>query len=199
MKRVADWLKQLGMSQYAKRFADNDIDFSILWELTDQDLEKIGVASLGHRRKILRAIIELGGPEAATAVSPVPPLKPAQMLPSMPAPAAGERRYLTVMFCDLVGSTAISSQLDAEEWRDLVGAYLDASSAAVAEVGGHVAKKLGDGLMVLVRLPGGARERRRARGVVNPARLGRTQPQERRNWRAPARWPHRPWVRASCR
>jgi class 3 adenylate cyclase len=153
MKQVADWLKQLGMSQYAKRFADNDIDFSILRELTDQDLEKIGVASLGHRRKILRAIIELGGSEAATAVSPVPPLKPAQMLPSMSAPAAGERRYLTVMFCDLVDSTAISSQLDAEEWRDLVGAYLDASSAAVAEVGGHVAKKLGDGLMCLFGYP----------------------------------------------
>ena len=63
--------------------------------------------------------------------------------------SAGERRYLTVMFCDLVGSTAISAQLDAEEWRDLVGAYLDAASAAVTEMGGHVAKKLGDGLMCL--------------------------------------------------
>ena len=67
--------------------------------------------------------------------------------------AAGERRYLTVMFCDLVGSTAISAQLDAEEWRDLVGAYLDAASAAVAEMGGHVAKKLGDGLMCLFGYP----------------------------------------------
>ena len=72
----------------------------------------------------------------------------------VPAPhAAGERRYLTVMFCDLVGSTAISAQLDAEEWRDLVGAYLDAASAAVAEMGGHVAKKLGDGLMCLFGYP----------------------------------------------
>jgi class 3 adenylate cyclase len=67
--------------------------------------------------------------------------------------AAGERRYLTVLFCDLVGSTAISAQLDAEEWRDLVGAYLDAASAAVAEMGGHVAKKLGDGLMCLFGYP----------------------------------------------
>jgi class 3 adenylate cyclase len=72
----------------------------------------------------------------------------------MAAPeAAGERRYLTVMFCDLVGSTGISAQLDAEEWRDLVGAYLDAASAAVTEMGGHVAKKLGDGLMALFGYP----------------------------------------------
>jgi class 3 adenylate cyclase len=65
----------------------------------------------------------------------------------------GERRYLTVMFCDLVGSTGISAQLDAEEWRDLVGSYLDAASAAVTEMGGHVAKKLGDGLMSLFGYP----------------------------------------------
>lgn len=71
----------------------------------------------------------------------------------MPGEVAGERRYLTVMFCDLVGSTAISAQLDAEEWRDLVGTYLDAASAAVAEMGGHVAKKLGDGLMCLFGYP----------------------------------------------
>ena len=63
--------------------------------------------------------------------------------------AAGERRYLTVMFCDLVGSTCIAAKLDAEEWRDLVGGYLDAASAAVAEMGGHVAKKLGDGILAL--------------------------------------------------
>ena len=69
------------------------------------------------------------------------------------AEAVGERRYLTVMFCDLVGSTAISAQLDPEEWRDLVGAYLDAASAAVAEMGGHVAKKLGDGILALFGYP----------------------------------------------
>ncbi len=67
--------------------------------------------------------------------------------------AAGKRRYLTVMFCDLVGSTGISAQLDAEEWRDLVGGYLDAASAAVTEMGGHVAKKLGDGLLALFGYP----------------------------------------------
>jgi class 3 adenylate cyclase len=83
----------------------------------------------------------------------VPP-SPIAAPPPREAPVpAGERRYLTVMFCDLVGSTAISAQLDAEEWRDLVGAYLEAASAAVAEMGGHVAKKLGDGLMCLFGYP----------------------------------------------
>src|SRR5215468_9862501 len=116
MQQVTDWLEKLGMSEYAEHFSENDIDFSILPELTDQDLEKIGVTSLGHRRKILKAIAALDGPVAAAA--PEPPIGSAE--------ATGERRYLTVMFCDLVGSTAISAQLDAEEWRDLVGAYLDA-------------------------------------------------------------------------
>ena len=163
MQQIADWLEKLGMPEYAERFAANDIDFSILPELTDQDLEKIGVASLGHRRKILRAIAAFASapatvvPPALSASSSSPKPTPAVVAsPSTPlaaAEAAGERRYLTVMFCDLVGSTAISAQLDAEEWRDLVGAYLDAAAAAVAEMGGHVAKKLGDGLMALFGYP----------------------------------------------
>jgi class 3 adenylate cyclase len=84
-----------------------------------------------------------------TAVAPKQATQPI----SVPPEATGERRYLTVLFCDLVGSTSISAQLDAEEWRDLVGAYLDAASAAVTELGGHVAKKLGDGLMALFGYP----------------------------------------------
>lgn len=166
MKQVTEWLEKLGMSEYAQRFADNDIDFSILPDLTDQDLEKIGVTSLGHRRKILRAIAALANVAPAQTAPAIPPPPPASSSvpksspvvgtsPSSPAAAeaAGERRYLTVMFCDLVGSTAISAQLDAEEWRDLVGGYLDAASAAVTEMGGHVAKKLGDGLMCLFGYP----------------------------------------------
>ena len=82
-----------------------------------------------------------------------PRCRPLQDIAAPAAEVSGERRYLTVMFCDLVGSTSISAQLDAEEWRDLVGAYLDAATAAVKEMGGHVAKKLGDGLMVLFGYP----------------------------------------------
>jgi hypothetical protein len=153
MQRVSDWLEKLGLGQYAQRFAENDISFSILPDLTDQDLKEIGV-SLGHRRELLRAIANLGKSADAAAPAPsrpVPPIAAPTVTPR--AEVAGERRYLTVMFCDLVGSTSISAGLDAEEWRDLVGAYLDAASAAVTEMGGHVAKKLGDGLMALFGYP----------------------------------------------
>src|SRR5215470_12157120 len=137
MQQVRDWLEKLGMSEYAEHFSENDIDFSILPELTDQDLEKIGVASLGHRRKILKAIAALDGRSLRRPLlrrvphyqdrlprspSPTPVTAPPQTTPQ-PQEAAGERRYLTVMFCDLVNSTGIAAQLDAEEWRDLVNAY----------------------------------------------------------------------------
>jgi class 3 adenylate cyclase len=158
MREIADWLKKLGMSEYAQRFAENRIDVSVLRDLTDQDLKDLGVV-LGDRRKMLRAIAEL---DAALADAPAPPpvtpipIPAAAAKPTVSAASAGvegERRYLTVMFCDLVDSTGIAARLDAEEWRDLVGAYLDAASAAVTEVGGHVAKKLGDGLMALFGYP----------------------------------------------
>jgi class 3 adenylate cyclase/tetratricopeptide (TPR) repeat protein len=159
VREIAEWLAKLGMSEYAQRFAENRIDFTVLRDLSDQDLKELGIV-LGDRRKILRAIEGLDGSSpaataeraAAAAVPSVP--APAEMVPAPSAAEAdGERRYLTVMFCDLVGSTAISAQLDAEEWRDLVGAYLDAASAAVNELGGHVAKKLGDGLLALFGYP----------------------------------------------
>jgi len=156
MQQIGDWLEKLGLGQYSQRFVENDVDATVLCHLTDQDLKELGV-SLGHRRKMLAAIAELGS-AAATLPAP-PPITPAPLpataaLPPVAAATeAAERRHLTVMFCDLVGSTGISAQLDAEEWRDLVGAYLDAASAAVVEMGGHVAKKLGDGLMSLFGYP----------------------------------------------
>ena len=165
MQQIADWLEKLGMSEYAQRFAENRIDFSVLGELTDQDLKELGVV-LGDRRKMLRAIADIDGidknapaaPAKATAARRTPvasePIPTATRPPiSAAAEVSGERRYVTVMFCDLVGSTSISAQLDAEEWRDLVSAYLDAACAAVTEMGGHVAKKLGDGLMALFGYP----------------------------------------------
>ena len=155
---IDGWLGRIGLAQYAEMFRANDIDGEVLGRLTNDDLKDIGVASFGHRKKLLEAIAELGGAPAATP-APRPVVQapvPATVAPpttSISVEAAGERRYLTVMFCDLVGSTGISAQLDAEEWRDLVGAYLDAASAAVVEMGGHVAKKLGDGLMSLFGYP----------------------------------------------
>src|SRR5262249_3992068 len=150
MQQIADWLEKLGMSEYTQRFAENRIDVSVLRELTDQDLKDLGVV-LGDRRRMLRAIATLDStPAAASSAAPAAPVMPE---PSPPREVAGERRYLTVMFCDLVGSTSLAAGLDAEEWRDLVGAYLEAGSAAVTEIGGHVAKKLGDGLMALFGYP----------------------------------------------
>src|SRR5215470_12119635 len=149
MQPIAEWLEKLGLGQYAQRFAENGIDFSVLTDLTDQDLKDIGVL-LGHRRKLLRAIADL---DSAPSVAPTP--APSANAPSLRAAAevAGERRHLTIMFCDLVGSTSISARLDAEEWRDLVSAYLETASSAVTEMGGHVAKNLGDGLMALFGYP----------------------------------------------
>jgi hypothetical protein len=98
MQQVADWLEKLGLGQYAQRFAENDISFSILPDLTDQDLKEIGVSSLGHRRQLLRAIAIL---DRAAVTSPPPiaatPIAAAPVAP--PAEAAGERRHVTVMFC----------------------------------------------------------------------------------------------------
>src|SRR6516162_1108614 len=105
MQEIADWLEKLGMSQYAQRFAENDIDVRALQYLTDQDLKDIGV-SLGHRRRMLAAISELAGAAPAT---------PGPMIATAPEPqSTAERRQLTVMFCDLVGSTALSATLDPE-------------------------------------------------------------------------------------
>ena len=101
MQQIVDWLEKLGMSEYAQRFAENDIDVSVLPHLTDADLEKIGV-SLGHRRKIFAAIADLGA-----RAQPTP-----QPVKSEPKPQeAAERRQVTVMFSDLVGSTALSARM----------------------------------------------------------------------------------------
>src|SRR5215813_9889815 len=149
MQQIADWRKTLGLPEYGDCFAENGIDVSVLPHLTDQDLKDMG---------ILAAIGELSGqPAAARAPATGTPIGSVAIPTASPiAPAneaAGERRYLTVMFCDLADSTGIAARLDAEEWRDLVNAYLDDASAAVMEMGGHVAKKLGDGLMALFGYP----------------------------------------------
>src|ERR1700751_3987146 len=108
MQQVADWLQKLGLGQYAQRFAENDISFVILPDLTDQDLEKIGVASLGHRRLLLRAIAEL-----TTRKKEFPKPGVAAVPPAAPKNAV-ERRPVTLMFSDLVVSTALSARMSPE-------------------------------------------------------------------------------------
>ena len=126
MQQIADWLGKLGLGQYAQRFAENDIDFEILRDLTDQDLEKIGVRSLGHRRKMLHAIAELGEaiPSAPTGSATKPEREP---------PDEAERRHLTVMFCDLVGSNALATRLDPEDMLRAVGAVIGRYRGIIAQ------------------------------------------------------------------
>jgi class 3 adenylate cyclase/predicted ATPase len=150
------WLRSLGLGKYEAAFRDNDIDETVLSSLTEEHLKQLGVTSLGHRVKLLDAIAALrsdgSGQPQSVAGAPARPSVPTPTAARVAEPV-GERRHVTVMFCDLVGSTSIAAALDAEDWRDLVGAYLDAASAAVTEMGGHVAKKLGDGLMALFGYP----------------------------------------------
>src|SRR5215470_18057270 len=110
MQQIANLLKRLGLEQYSHCFTENDIDFSILGDLTEQDLEKIGIQSLGHRRRLLRAIADLKDVETSASVVADAPAVPA--VP--PRLNAAERRQVTVMFADLVGSTALSVRMDPE-------------------------------------------------------------------------------------
>jgi class 3 adenylate cyclase/tetratricopeptide (TPR) repeat protein len=143
MQQMADWLEKLGMSEYAKPFAENRIDFSVLPDLTDQDLEKLGVL-LGDRRKILRAIAELAG---AVAVSPQPALAEPKIQDT------AERRQVTVMFCDLVGSTALSARMDLEDLREVISVYQKCVAETVRRFDGFVAKYMGDGVLAYFGYP----------------------------------------------
>jgi class 3 adenylate cyclase len=142
---VGEWLRRLGLDQYEERFRDNKIDAGVLPHLTADDLKELGIVAVGDRRKLLAAIAGLAPSSHSEAA-------PASTTPSMPR-AEAERRPVAVMFCDLVGSTSLALQLDAEDWRNLVSRYLDDASAAVTAFGGHVMKKLGDGLMALFGYP----------------------------------------------
>jgi len=144
MAEIAEWLKTLGMSQYAQRFAENDLDESVLRDLTDQDLKDVGV-SLGHRRKLLRAISQLAGTASDTS-------QPTSTTMSALQDAA-ERRQLTVMFCDLVGSTALSARLDPEDLRGIIGAYHRCCAELVESNGGFVARYMGDGILAYFGYP----------------------------------------------
>ena len=144
MQSIAHWLDTIGLGQYAQRLADNYIDAGVLRDLTDQDLEKIGLP-LGHRKKLLRAIRELA--EASPATHP-----PATA--SKPAPHdSAERRQLTVMFCDLVGSTALSTRLDPEDLQEIIGARHRCCAKVITQSGGFVARYLGDGVLAYFGYP----------------------------------------------
>src|SRR5918993_5924930 len=148
---VGAWLHGLGLGRYEQAFRDNDVDADLLARLTAEDLKEIGVASVGHRRRLLDAIATLRAetvqrsPPAAGSMSDAPT--------SEPSGAEAERRQLTVMFVDLVGSTALSTRLDPEELRQVLRTYQDAVAGAVARFEGHVAKFLGDGVLAYFGWP----------------------------------------------
>ena len=141
-EQIADWLKTLGLSEYAARFAENRIDFSVLRDLTDQDLKDLGVV-LGDRRKMLRAIGEL---DAASPAAPATSTGPVSQ-------DAAERRQVTVMFSDLVGSTALSARMDPEDLREVISAYQQCVAETVRRFGGFVAKYMGDGVLIYFGYP----------------------------------------------
>ena len=140
---VAGWLRGLGLGRYESVFRENDIDGDVLQGLTADDLKDLGVTSIGHRRKLLDAI-------AALYVN-VPPPAAASLAAS--TPAAAERRQLTVMFCDLVGSTELSSRLDPEDLREVIGAYHRCVADIAGCFDGFVAKYMGDGVLVYFGYP----------------------------------------------
>jgi class 3 adenylate cyclase/predicted ATPase len=144
-EEITAWLDGIGLVQYATIFAENAIDLDILPDLTEADLERLGVA-LGHRKRILRAIAALLDASSAPAAS-----APARG-PALPQSEA-ERRQLTVLFCDLVGSTALAVKLDPEDLRDVIRGFQGCCAAVIAQMGGHVARFMGDGLLAYFGYP----------------------------------------------
>src|SRR5262252_10098671 len=142
--KIAAWLYSLGLQQYEQAFRDNAIDAAVLPELTAEDLKDIGVSRVGHRRKLLAAIAVLRDDGR---------LKPAAERREVIGTTAAERRQLTVMFCDLVGSTALSARLDPEDLREIMAAYQRTVAEMVGTFGGFVAKYMGDGVLAYFGYP----------------------------------------------
>ena len=140
---IAAWLHGLGLEQYEPVFRENDVDGDVLPNLTAEDLKDLGINSVGHRRRLLEAIAALNESGTQAAITPVD---------GAPATEA-ERRQLTVMFCDLVGSTALSARLDPEDLREVIAAYHRAVAETVAGFDGFVAKYMGDGVLVYFGYP----------------------------------------------
>jgi class 3 adenylate cyclase len=141
MQQIGEWLAKLGLGEYEKCFADNFIDASVLRDLTEEDFEKLGIP-LGHRKRLLRAIAALDRAPAATAPTPEPARGD-----------EGERRQLTLMFCDLVGSTALSVRLDPEELGKIISRYHECAAEVIGKAGGFIADYMGDGVLAYFGFP----------------------------------------------
>ncbi len=155
---VGAWLRGLGLGRYEAAFRENDVAADVLPRLTAGDLKEIGVASVGDRRRLLDAIAALNAaaPAPASSAAPAPgaPPTPAPApAADAVAPASAERRQVTVLFCDLAGSTALSARLDPEDLREVMAAYHRAVTEVVRAQGGYVAKLPGDGVLAYFGWP----------------------------------------------
>src|SRR5260370_7751372 len=149
---LTEWLGRHGLGQYAKTFAENNIEYSVLPDLTENDLEKLGVEWLGHRKKLVREIEGLTGARQATGTTTA--VSNATVVPpSLEQHREAEFRQITVMFCDLVGSTQLSEKLDPEDLQKLIDAYRIECSTAIGRYGGEVARYFGDGVMAFFGWP----------------------------------------------
>ena len=144
MRDVQKWLTGLGLSQYALAFDENQIDFEVLLDLTEDDLRELGLP-MGPRKKLLKAI---------AALKSEPSIAENHIEPTLPLRAAeAERRQLTVMFCDLVGSTELSTRLDPEDLQDLITSFQDKCRVAILQYAGFIARYMGDGILVYFGYP----------------------------------------------
>ena len=146
---VAAWLRGLGLGRYEQTFRENDVDAEVLADLTAEDLIGLGVTSIGHRRKLLAAMATLRAGSVPATTPPTTAPAPGTALPFSEA----ERRQVTVMFADLVGSTAMVSRVDPEEMRKVIRAYQNTVSGEISRYVGHVAKFMGDGVLAYFGWP----------------------------------------------
>ena len=145
------WLRSLGLGKYEAAFRENEIDETVLLSLTHENLKELGVTALGHRLKLLDAIGALRNDASGKAPSVNPATAPST--PSAPPEDRAERRQVTVMFSDLVGSTALSAGMDPEDLREVISAYQKCVAETVQRFGGFVAKFMGDGVLIYFGYP----------------------------------------------
>src|SRR3954452_12841414 len=150
---VGQWLKSLGLGQYAMAFRENAVDAELLPTLTGDDLKDLGVTLVGHRRRLLDAIAKFQNDSAPSQAARAPGDHPTSIPADDAVSPSGERRQLTVMFCDLVGSTALGEKLDPEELRDLLHAYRTLCGDVIARYDGFIARYVGDGILTYFGWP----------------------------------------------
>jgi hypothetical protein len=149
---IGAWLRDLGLERYEQAFQDNEVEARSLPHLTAEDLKEMGVTAIGHGRLLLQAIAELQGSGAAP-VKEFSGQIPTSVGSTLKRPSEAERRQLTVMFVDLVGSTELSRKLDPEDMRAVIAAYQHACSDVIRRYDGHVAKFMGDGVLAYFGYP----------------------------------------------